>query len=109
MQGGVWGPLKCSVQIDEIGKTSLNTGKYLYKYKQSVDVPPLAMIDDIAAVEKCGIEAVKLNSYINTNIKANKLKFGPSKCVKLHVSGNKNKDECLKLTVQDTEMEKGLE
>ena len=107
MQGGVWGPLKCSVQIDDIGKECLKTGKYLYKYKDSVDIPPLAMIDDIAAVRKCGIESVQLNSFINTNIKADKLSFGVSKCVKLHISGNnKNDCDCLKLTVQDSEMKK---
>merc|ERR1712080_328178 len=104
MQGGVWGPLKCSVQIDDIGKECLKTGKYIYKYKQSVDIPHLAMIDDIAAVAKCGIESVQLNSYINTKIKSNKLKFGPNKCVKLHINNKNEKCECLKLEVEEIEM-----
>ena len=104
MQGGVWGPLKCSVQIDDIGKECMKTGKYIYKYKQSVDIPPLAMIDDIAAVAKCGIESVQLNSYINTRIKSNKLKFGPNKCVKLHINNKNDKCECLKLEVEEVEM-----
>ena len=104
MQGGVWGPLKCSVQIDDIGKECVKTGKYIYKYKESVDIPPLAMIDDVAAITKCGIDSVQINSYINTKIKSNKLKFGPTKCVKLHVKGGKKDCECLSVSVENTEM-----
>ena len=68
MQGGVWGPLKSAVQIDDIGKKCLNTGKYLYKYKDSVDILPPAMIDNVAVIGKCGLDSVMLNSNINTEI-----------------------------------------
>ena len=104
MQGGVWGPLQCSVQIDEIGKECLQTGKYIYKYKGSVNVPPLAMIDDVAAIGKCGINSVMLNSFINTKIKADKLTFGENKCHKLHIENGKFDSECLDLMVQNSEM-----
>ena len=40
-QGGVTGPLLCSVQTDEIGKSSMETGEHLYLYKGTV-VPPYA-------------------------------------------------------------------
>ena len=104
MQGGVWGPLQCSVEVDRIGKECLENGKYLYKYKESVDIPPLAMIDDIIAISNCGIESIMLNSFINAKIKANKLEFGPKKCHKIHVSNGKLNCECLLLKVQDSEM-----
>ena len=104
MQGGVWGPLQCSVQVDQIGKECLENGKYLYKYKECVDIPPLAMIDDIIAVSKSGIDSVVQNSYINTKILANKLEFGPTKCHKMHVTNGKNSCECLELKVHGKEM-----
>ena len=65
IQGGAWGPLECSVQIDSLGKESLNNPDELYKYKGLVSKPPLAIIDDIAAITKCGIESTSLNTKIN--------------------------------------------
>ena len=42
-QGGVTGPLCCSVQTDLIGKDSLNNGEYLYMYKGILGIPSLTM------------------------------------------------------------------
>ena len=71
MQGDVFGPLQCSVQVDTFGKECLEEQKYLYPYKGLVGVPPLGMVDDILCVSECGINSVILNSYIRakTNIK----------------------------------------
>ena len=54
MKGSVWGPLKCSVTMDFIGKDCENTfnknlidskeqnkSKSLLKYKEMVPIPPL--------------------------------------------------------------------
>ena len=38
----------------------------LYKYKDSVGVPALEMVDDIADIQKCGTNAVKANAIVNT-------------------------------------------
>ena len=90
-QGGTWGPVLCSNTIDKIGKKSRESGKYQYKYKNTVGVLPLAMVDDINAISKCGVESVELNSFINTEIEMKKLKFhvpdvnGKSKCHKMHI------------------------
>ncbi len=65
MQGDVFGPIFCATSIDSIGKECLQDEKYLYKYKEKVKIPPLSMIDDLACVSTCGVESVKLNSYIN--------------------------------------------
>ena len=47
MQGTVPAPLKCSIQIDTLGKECIENEEGLYKYKECVNIPPLAMIDDI--------------------------------------------------------------
>ena len=54
MQGSVLAPIKTSVQIDSIGKECLEKGENLYLYKNTIPVPPLAFVDDIAAFSKCG-------------------------------------------------------
>ena len=108
-QGGTWGPSLCSNTVDTIGKKIQNRGAYSYKYKNVVNVLPLAMVDDINAIAVCGIESVELNTYINTQIELKKLRFhvpdqhGKSKCHKLHVG--KNSNTCPQLKVHGTVME----
>ena len=53
LQGSVFGPLKCCVQIDTLGRDCLAQDKCLYRYKDTISVPPLALIDDIITVNKC--------------------------------------------------------
>ena len=85
LQGDVWGPEFCATTMDKIGKECLEQEKYLYKYKDSVSIPPLAMLDDLFCVSKCGPETVKLNSYINYKIGSKKLQCGIEKCKKMHI------------------------
>ena len=68
MQGDVWGPSACSVTIDSIGKEFLAEHKYLYHYKNKVPIPPLAMVDDLLCINKCGPSSVQQNSYVNYKI-----------------------------------------
>ena len=84
-QGGVTGPLCCSVQTDEIGRKSLENGEHLYMYKGTVGIPTLAMVDDLAQVSECGIDSVKDNAYINAKIEQDKQSFNESKCHHMHV------------------------
>ena len=84
MQGEVFGPLECSVTVDTIGKECLARGRYLYFYK-GVEVPPLAMVDDLACVSTCGLDTVEINAFINAKTSLKKLQFGPDKCHKMHV------------------------
>ena len=90
MQGGVTGPLCCSVQTDNIGKASLESNEHLYMYKGSVGIPTLAMVDDLLQISECGIDAVKDNAYINARIEQNKQAFNDTKCHQMHVGGNNN-------------------
>ena len=91
MQGTVFAPIKCSVQIDTLGRDCLTNGDGLYNYKDLVEVPALSMVDDIVGVTKCSDESVELNSIINSKIEAKKLRL--SKCFKIHIS--KKPQECI--------------
>ena len=86
MQGTVFAPIKCSVQIDSLGRDCLQSGDGLYSYKGLVDVPALSMVDDIVGVTTCGDETVQLNSIINSKIEAKKLRLSEKKCYKIHIS-----------------------
>ena len=66
-QGGTWGPLLCSNSIDTVGKFSEQSGQF-YLYKNIARVIPLAMVDDLLAVRKCGFDSIETNTTINTII-----------------------------------------
>ena len=44
MQGTVISYIKCSIQVDSIGKDCLNENKGVYKYKGCISIPPLFMV-----------------------------------------------------------------
>ena len=97
MQGTVMGPIKASVQLDTLGRDCYERQEGLYNYKECVAVPPLMMIDDLAAFALCGTDSVKLNAIINAKIACKKLEFGPSKCFKMHIG--KEITSCTELKV----------
>ena len=102
MQGTVPAPLKCSVQIDTLGKYSYTFNTGLYQYRDMCSVPSLSMIDDIAGISNCHENSVILNSIINAKIESKKLQFNYKKCVNMHIGPNK--ENCDKLRVHDKEM-----
>ena len=81
----------CSNTIDCIGKKLWKRGETCYLYRNLVNILPLAMMDDISAISKCGNDSLIMNTYINTQIELKKLRFhvpdsqGKTKCHKLHV------------------------
>ena len=89
MQGENLAPLECSVQVDMIGKECLKEKKNLYFYRNSVEIPPLSMVDDLLSLSKCGLESVRTNAFINAKSNMKRFQFGESKCHKIHV-GKKN-------------------
>ena len=103
MQGSVFGPIKCSIQIDTLGRDCLANGEGIYKYKDIIDVPALAMIDDIIGITKCSDEAIELNSIINVKIESKKLRLSHSKCFKIHIS-KKPKDCLTKLKAHENDI-----
>ena len=109
-QGGTWGPLLCSNSMDTLGKKIRDKEGPSYLYKGTVRVLPLAMVDDINAISRCGIDSITLNTFINTQIELKRLKFhqqhnheGRTKCHVLHIGGNKSR--CSDLKVHGTPME----
>ena len=67
-QGGGWGPMECSVSIDKIGRICTQKREHLYKYKDKVDIVPLAMVDDLLGIAPCGLESLAMNTFINVQI-----------------------------------------
>ena len=110
MQGGKWGPLQCSNSMDKVGKSFVESGENLYKYKGLVNIMPLAMVDDLLAMAKCGLDSTKVNIDINTMIEMKKLNFhtpdinGKSKCHTIHIG--KRNENCPKLKVHGYDMER---
>ena len=108
MQGGKWGPLKCSNTMDKIGKKCVSKGNYLYTYKRRTKIMPLAMVDDLLAIAKCGKDSHDINIFINTEIEMKKLRFhipdtnGKSKCNKIHIG--KRQMDCQGLKVHGCPM-----
>ena len=66
MQGDVFGSLMCSKTVDTFGKECLDNKKHLYLYKGKVEVPPLAMVDDIVTISECGPKTTAINALIDT-------------------------------------------
>ena len=112
MQGGTWGPIKCSNSIDKIGKKCHETGKHFYLYKNRVRILPLGMVDDLLAVSKCGHQSVTLNTFLTTQCELKKLRFhvpdekGKSKCHQMHIG--KSSVICPDLKIHGHKMEKVL-
>ena len=57
------------------------------------------MIDDLACVSTCGVESVKLNSYINYKISSKRLQCGADKCKKMHIGKTCDVNTCTDLYV----------
>ena len=103
LQGSVFGPIKCSVQMDTLGREALQTGVGVYKYKNAVNVPSLAMIDDVLGMSACGDNSLELNAIINAKIETKKLRLSGDKCYKMHIC--KKHTECNQiLKVHDENM-----
>ena len=80
LQGSVFGPIKCSVQMDSLGREALQTGCGLFKYRSTIDVPALAMIDDVLGMAVCGDQSIELNAMINAKMETKKLRLSDDKC-----------------------------
>ena len=74
-QGGTFGPIECANSIDKLGQKCYNEGKNLFVYKKIVRVLPLSMVDDPLTISRCGNDSLTLNTYVNAQFEAKKLKF----------------------------------
>ena len=53
MQGSVWVELCCTVLMDKLVKFVFSHSELMIKYKNTVPVPPLEMVNDILSLSKC--------------------------------------------------------
>ena len=63
----------CSNSIDVVGKHCKDNKKF-YSYKNMVNVIPLAMVDDLLAITRCGMESIDMNTTINSITELKKLR-----------------------------------
>ena len=79
MQGSIFGSLKCTAQMDNLPRTAYDEGKLLYKYKDSIEVPPLGMVDDMITMSKCGNDSLVTNTIVNSFTESKKLNLSENK------------------------------
>ena len=84
-QGEPWGPIECSLQIDNIGKESLVEGLHPYKYNDEVEIPALGFVDDIIKVTESGYKTARMNSFVNAKLAIKKLRLGAKKCFVMYI------------------------
>ena len=88
--------------MDTLGREALQTGAGIFRYKDVVDVPSLAMIDDVMGMSACGDDSIELNAIINAKIESKKLRLSEQKCFKIHMCKKTEKcDQILKVHERD--------
>ena len=87
LQGDTWGSILASNQVDSIGKECLEEG-FGYRYKDSLSVGFLALVDDIIGITEAGMQAQMLNAFINVKTAEKRLQFGTKKCKSMLVGKN---------------------
>ena len=89
--------------MDTLGREALQSGVGLFKYKHTIDVTALAMIDDVLGMACCGDKSVELNAIINAKMETRKLRLSDDKCFKIHIC--KTSTKCTQvLKVHDLNM-----
>ena len=104
MQGTVWGGLLCTCTMDKLGKEAYRNPELLYKYRESVGVPPLEMVDDVVIASECGSTTVTTNAHMNSFIERKKLELSKDKCARVHIGDQSKCGECAKIYVHEEEM-----
>ena len=90
MQGSVPGGVICSNQISKLSNKLFAEGD-VYMYHNKIPIPPLAMVDDVAAMVECNsITALSCNIKTDTFIQRKKLEgqVGEGKCQWVHIGPN---------------------
>lgn len=106
MQGTVWGTPSCVTTLDPLAEKAYNDPTLTYKYKGSVAIPPLMMVDDVVTLSNCGTDSVIMNSTVNAFINTKKLKLSTKKCSIIHIQKERKTKGCLNLKVNGAAMNK---
>ena len=86
MQGSVPGGMICSNQLSKLCNKLYNEGD-VYMYRGKIPIPPLAMVDDIAAISECNsTDSLTTNIKTDSFIQRKKLEgqTGDGKCQWVH-------------------------
>ena len=102
MQGTVFGSIICTSVMDKLAKIFYQEPDLVYKYKNTVDVPILGMVDDVLCVTKCSSKTIISNATINAFMELNKLTLSAEKCSKIHIG--KKCNQCPELKVHENQM-----
>ena len=84
LQGDTWGSILASVQVDSIGK-DVEEAMLGYRYKESLSVSLLALVDDVIGITEAGYKAAQMNEIINLKTAEKCLQFGIKKCKSMFV------------------------
>ena len=79
LQGDTWSSIMASVQVDAICKDVEKAGLG-FRYKNSLEISALALVDDIICVTEAGFKAAEMNAVINAKTAEKYLQFGILKC-----------------------------
>ena len=84
LQGDTFGSILASVQVDSIGKVVEEAGLG-YRYKDTLPISLLGLVDDLIGVTEAGFKAAQLNEILNLKTAEKYLQFGVSKCKSMFV------------------------
>ena len=87
LQGDTWGSILASNQVDSIGKECLAAG-HSYLYKNKLPVGFRGLVDDVIRITEAGIDAVKMNAFLNVKSAEKTLQFGSTKCKTMLIGKN---------------------
>ena len=74
--------------VDGFGKDSLNPNLEPCRYKDTVEVPLLGIVDDILIVSQSGHKTSRKNGLINGKTAIKSSQFGHEKCHVMHIGKN---------------------
>ena len=104
MQGTVWAGLMCTSTMDKLGKYVYANPELAYKFRHTVVVPPLEMVDNILTISECGNTSCTMNTVVNTFMSDKKLQLNSEKCSQIHIG--KARAACPNLKVQNKLMKR---
>ena len=87
LQGDTFRSILASVQVDSIGKDVMETD-YGYRYKDTLTIGMLGLVDDMIGVTDAGYKAQQMNAILNVKTAEKRLQFGITKCKSMLVSKN---------------------
>ena len=94
----------CTSSIDKLGKEVYDNPCLVYKYRGSVNGPPLEMVDNIITTSECGSTTVAPNATVNSFVERKKLELSYDKCARIHMGKQSQNQECHNIKVDKEDM-----